>query len=106
MVSVTAFWNPAVDKIARAKTARTNQHLYESSNDYARHQRNYTNDATTAFQRRGDIGKARKLNSSRRQQLLTKNTGQARHYGTEETRQWIFRQIAIKLAPPQRFENA
>jgi len=70
-------WKITGDTTTRAKTARNNQHLHEISNDYSRRHRKYVNGAATEIQRRGDIDKARNLNSNRKQQLLTKNSGQA-----------------------------
>jgi len=84
--SFAAFWNPAVDKTTRVKTARTNQYLHEISHTYSsQHHRKYTSDATSAFRRRGDIGKARQLNSNRRQQWLTKHPGRAPRCGRDQT---------------------
>jgi len=78
------------DKIARPKTARTNQYLPELTFDYSLHHRKYTSDATTAFQQRGNIDKARQLNSNWRQQLLTKNSGQALRYRRDQTVEFLW----------------
>jgi len=50
-----------------------------------RNHRKYTNVSTTAFRRRGDIGKARQLNSSQGRQLSAKNPGQAQRCGRDQT---------------------
>jgi len=73
------------DKTTRVKTARTNQHLHEIPYDYSRHHRKYTSHATTAFQRHGDIDKARKLNSNRREQMLTNHSRHAGKFGRDQT---------------------